>query len=51
MDKVIKQIKITTAEFTTKEIPGTGFSKWYMKKTTDIRGLFLCSIVGQTIIG
>ena len=38
MDKIIKQIKVTTAEFTTKEIPGTGFSKWYMKKTTEADG-------------
>ena len=38
MNKTIKQTKIITAQFTTKEIPGTGFSKWYMDKTIEADG-------------
>ena len=35
MNKIITQTKITTAEYITKEIPGTDFSKWYMNKTIE----------------
>jgi hypothetical protein len=38
MNKTITQTKITTAQFTTAEIPGTEFSKWYMEKTIDADG-------------
>lgn len=38
MNKTITQTKITTAQYTTKEIPGTEFSKWYMEKTIEADG-------------
>jgi hypothetical protein len=38
MNKTITQTKITTAQFSTKEIPGTEFSKWYMEKTVEADG-------------
>jgi hypothetical protein len=38
MKKTITQTKITTAQFSTKEIPGTEFSKWYMDKTIEADG-------------
>ena len=38
MNKTITQTKITTAQFSTKEIPGTDFSKWYMEKTIEADG-------------
>lgn len=38
MKKTITQTKITTAQFSTKEIPGTEFSKWYMEKTIEADG-------------
>ena len=38
MKKTITQTKIITAEFTSKEIPDTGFSKWYMNKTIEADG-------------
>ena len=38
MNKTITQTKITTVQFSTKEIPGTDFSKWYMDKTIEADG-------------
>ena len=38
MNKTITQTKITTVQFSTKEIPGTDFSKWYMEKTIEADG-------------
>jgi hypothetical protein len=38
MNKTITQTKITTVQFSTKEIPGTDFSKWYMEKTVEADG-------------
>ena len=38
MNKTITQTKITTVQYTTKEIPGTDFSKWYMDKTIEADG-------------
>jgi hypothetical protein len=38
MNKTITQTKITTVQMTTKEIPGTKFSKWYMEKTVEADG-------------
>ena len=38
MNKTITQTKITTVQMTTKEIPGTDFSKWYMDTTIEADG-------------
>ena len=38
MNKTITQTKITTVQMTTKEIPGTNLSKWYMDKTIEVDG-------------
>lgn len=38
MNKTITQTKITTVQMTTKEIPGTDFSKWYMDKIIEADG-------------
>ena len=38
MNKTITQSKITTVQMSTKEIPGTDFSKWYMDKTIEADG-------------
>ena len=38
MNKTITQTKVTTVQFSTKEIPGTEFSKWYMEKTIEADG-------------
>lgn len=38
MNKTITQTQITTVQMTTKEIPGTDFSKWYMDKTIEADG-------------
>jgi hypothetical protein len=38
MNKTITQTKITTAQMTTKEIPGTDFSKWYIDTTIEADG-------------
>ena len=38
MIKTITQTKVITAQMTTKEIPGTEFSKWYMDTTIDADG-------------
>lgn len=38
MNKTITQTKITTVQFSTKEIPGTELSKWYIDKTIEADG-------------
>lgn len=38
MKKTITQTKVITVQMTTKEIPGTEFSKWYMDTTIDADG-------------
>ena len=38
MNKTITQTKITTVQFSTKEIPGTEFSKWYIEKIVEADG-------------